>query len=303
MSIKRKTMIKRRRIVAIGVIAIVSGIFLIGGISLSDKGKAVAKDLEEVAPEKKEEVIGGVRYLPLEEDKFADDVEIVSKNLNDLITGKKGFPVRTDGKKVAYLTFDDGPSTTVTPEVLKILKEEDVKATFFVLGESVDKNSQSKELIKEIVKGGHAIGNHTYTHDYKRLYPNNIIDSEYLISEFEKTNQSLSKIIGTEFKSRVVRLPGGYWSWNGREEGKKALESNEFYNVDWNALNGDSEGGKKSEGQLLAKLKKTVDESGDTADNLVLLMHDTYGKENTAKTLKESIRYLKSKGFEFKTMK
>lgn len=303
MSIKRKTIIKRRRIVAVGVIAIVSGIFLIGGISLTDKGKAVAKDLEEVAPEKKEEVIDGVRYLPLEEDKFADDVKFVSENLNSLITGKKGFPVRTDGKKVVYLTFDDGPSTTVTPEVLKILKEENVKATFFVLGESVDKNSQSKELIKEIVKGGHAIANHTYTHDYKKLYPKNTIDSDHLISEFEKTNQSLSKIIGAEFKSRVVRLPGGYWSWNGREKAKKALENNEFYNVDWNALNGDSEGGKKSEGQLLGKLKKTVDESGDTADNLVVLMHDTYGKENTAKTLKESIEYLKSKGFEFRTMK
>ncbi|MGL4876314.1 MAG: polysaccharide deacetylase family protein [Clostridium sp.] len=302
MSIKRKNL-KKKRIIVVGVITIISSIFLVGGITSVGKGKAVAKDSEEIEKEKKDEVISGVRYLPLEEDKFADDVQVVSRNLNDLITGKKTFPIREDGKKVVYLTLDDGPSTTVTPEILKILKEEDVKATFFVLGESIDKNDVSKELIKEIAKSGHAIGNHTYTHNYKKLYPNGVIHGEYLISEFEKTNNSIGKIIGTEFKTRVVRLPGGYWSWNGRIEAKKVLEDSDFYNVDWNALNGDSEGSKKSENQLVAKLKKTVEESGEMADNLVVLMHDTYGKENTAKSLRESIKYLKSKGFEFRTMK
>jgi peptidoglycan/xylan/chitin deacetylase (PgdA/CDA1 family) len=64
-------------------------------------------------------------------------------------------------EKVVALTFDDGPHPEFTPEVLDILKKENVKATFFMIGERMEKYP---EIVKEVMKQGHLIGNHTYTH-------------------------------------------------------------------------------------------------------------------------------------------
>ena len=92
-------------------------------------------------------------------------LKMVSENTNGLLTGTKNYPVRTDGKKVAYLTFDDGPSTTNTPEILKVLDKYNVKGTFFVLGTSLKDNTKAQEILKTIAGSGHAIANHTYSHD------------------------------------------------------------------------------------------------------------------------------------------
>ena len=91
-------------------------------------------------------------YLSLEEDINAEDAVVVSENINALVTGKKRYPVRTDGKKVVYLTFDDGPSVTNTPEVLKVLDEYNVKGTFCILGKSIAKNDDSKKNIEGYCK-------------------------------------------------------------------------------------------------------------------------------------------------------
>ena len=64
-------------------------------------------------------------------------------------------------KKCVYLTFDDGPIPEVTPQLLDLLKKEDVKATFFMVGENIDKHP---EVFAQVLKAGHAIGNHTYNH-------------------------------------------------------------------------------------------------------------------------------------------
>nr|WP_244310763.1 polysaccharide deacetylase family protein [Paenibacillus ottowii] len=75
-------------------------------------------------------------------------------------------PEGINGKKVVYLSFDDGPSITVTPKILDILKEENVKATFFLVGKAVEENEVTKKITKRLIREGHAIGNHTYSHDY-----------------------------------------------------------------------------------------------------------------------------------------
>ena len=78
-----------------------------------------------------------------------------------------------DGKKMVFLTFDDGSSTTVTPEILKILKANDVRATFFVTGENIERGGKAAEdLIKQSFEYGNAIANHSWSHDYHTLYPN-----------------------------------------------------------------------------------------------------------------------------------
>ncbi len=242
-------------------------------------------------------------YLELKDDPNADDASIISKNISDLLKGNKNYPVRTDGKKVAYLTFDDGPSTTNTPNILKVLDQYNIKGTFFIVGKTLENNEEAKKLLKEIAKDGHAIGNHTYSHNYKYLYPNGTINVDNIINDLNKNDSLMKSILGKDFSSRVIRLPGGYWSWNGRTNLKNKLVELGLESIDWNALNGDAEGKKKNEDELFARFKETVDNLGENADSITILMHDTYGKENTVKTLPRIIEYLKERGFEFRTIK
>ena len=94
-------------------------------------------------------------------------------------------------EKVAYLTFDDGPSPNVTPKVLDILKEENVKASFFVIGKYVD---SYPEITRRTYEEGHFIANHSYDHDNKILYKS---ESSF-IDEIKKTDLAISNAIGVE---------------------------------------------------------------------------------------------------------
>ena len=181
-------------------------------------------------------------------------------------------------EKTAYLTFDDGPSNN-THEILDILKQYNIKATFFVLGSSIDANEGAKDILKEEVKRGHAIANHTYGHDYSYLYPGRVMNVKNILSDLEKSQNAMKAVLGKDFSTRVIRFPGGYWSWEGRTAMKEALEQNQYYNVDWNALNKDAEGTKKNAEQLVQCAKESVKALGPDADSVVLLMHDTYGKD------------------------
>lgn len=213
-------------------------------------------------------------------------------------------PEGADGKKVAYLTFDDGPSTTVTPKILDILKEKGVHATFFTVGKYVDSGEESKKLIERINNEGHAIGIHTYTHNYDILYPmksdgKRYANADNIMSEINKTKKSLQSILGSDFNTSAVRLPGGHMSWKGLEETDKRFVEQGYHSIDWNEMTGDAEGkGKKTPDQLLNFLK-----SQHQYEKAIILMHDTYGKENTATALPNVIDYLKEQGYTFKTIK
>lgn len=258
---------------------------------------------ENVPKEEEKPKLDNSGYLALKDDPNADDAAMVSQNTNDLLKGTKQYPVRTDGKKVVYLTFDDGPSTTNTPTVLQTLDKYNVKATFFVMGKSLNANDQAKELLKEIAKDGHAIGNHTYSHNYNYLYPDRTMNVNNIINDINKNEKLMQDVLGKDFSTRVIRFPGGYWSWNGREPMKNKMNEFDIQNIDWNALNGDAEGKKKNADELVAFLKKSVESLGPNADSIVVLMHDTYGKAETAKALPQIIEYFQSKGYEFRTIK
>ena len=248
-------------------------------------------------------IVDNSGYLSFEEDPNADDAAMVAENTKGLLNGTKHYPVRTDGKKVVYLTFDDGPSTTNTPGILDVLDRYNVKATFFILGKSIEGNEEAKNILKETAKRGHAIANHTYSHDYSYLYPNRTMNVDNIVSDIEKNNSIMKEVLGEDFSTRVIRFPGGYWSWEGRTAMKEAMEQNGYYTVDWNALNKDAEGKPKNADELLQSTKETVEALGPEADSVVLLMHDTYGKEETVKALPQIIEYLQEKEFEFRTIK
>ena len=265
----------------------------------SSEDKEVTGNSEEVEGN----IVDNSGYLSFEEDPNADDAAMVAENTKGLLNGTKHYPVRTDGKKVVYLTFDDGPSTTNTPGILDVLDRYNVKATFFTLGKSIEGNEEAKNILKETARRGHAIANHTYSHDYSYLYPNRTMNVDNIISDIEKNNSIMKEVLGEDFSTRVIRFPGGYWSWEGRTAMKESMEQNGYYNVDWNALNKDAEGKQKNADELLQSTKETVEALGPDADSIVLLMHDTYGKEETVKALPQIIEYFQEKGFEFRTIK
>ncbi|MBE6090514.1 MAG: polysaccharide deacetylase [Clostridium beijerinckii] len=233
----------------------------------------------------------------VQSDSNVDDVASVEKFLTQQVKGQKIED--TDGKKVVYLSFDDGPSETNTPSILKTLKDENVKATFFVLGKAIDQSETNKNLLKQEVEEGHAIGNHSYSHNYKYLYPNGSVNTNNFMSEINKTNESLKKVLGEDFSTRAIRFPGGHMSWKNTGEVDKIMKEKDYHYVDWNALSKDAEGPHKNADQLTEEVKKTV----GNKTKVVLLMHDTYGKEETAKALPGIIEYLKNQGYEFRIFK
>ncbi len=204
-----------------------------------------------------------------------------------------------NGEKIVFLTFDDGTSTTVTPKILKTLKDDDVKATFFVTGANIERSGKvAEDLLKQEFEEGHAIANHSYSHDYGILYPNRTLDLEAFKADFKKTDDILKRVLGPYFSTEVIRCPGGHMSWKGMEPLDKYIAENSMASIDWNALSGDAEGKKKSPEELY---NYAVEHSGEK-EMVVVLMHDTYGKENTAKALPQLIKYYKENGYQFKVL-
>lgn len=235
-------------------------------------------------------------YLPLEADNNATDAREVQSRLTEWNYQ------REDNEKVAYLTFDDGPSEYVTDEILDVLKEKDVKATFFVLGSMVDKNDYAKKALKRIVKEGHAIGNHGYSHRYDVLYPGNVVNVDSFMADMKKSEDAMKDVLGDSFSTNVIRFPGGHGSWDTSAIDPVLQEKGYSY-IDWNTLNGDAESQGLSSEQLLGRLKETVSDLEGNNDVIVVLMHDTDEKQSTAQYLSNAIDYLRSQGYEFKTLK
>lgn len=255
--------------------------------------KAEAERLEEERKRKEEEEakkkMVGVNH---EAKQYTYDARKIQERLAN-------YDYSNNGKKMVFLTFDDGSSTTVTPEILKALKENDVRATFFVTGENIERGGQkAKDLIKESFEYGNAIANHSYTHDYKVLYPGRTLNLDNFLADFNKTDELLKEILGPYFSTRVIRCPGGHMSWKGMDQLDNYLDENNMASIDWNALIADAEGKKKNAQELLDYAINT----SQGKDIVVLLMHDTYGKEETAKALPTIIKYFKDNGYEFKTL-
>jgi len=202
------------------------------------------------------------------------------------------YPPKKDDK-VIYLTFDDGPSSKVTPQILDILKQYNIKATFFVIGQHAEKNP---DLIKRISKEGHIIANHTYSHNYDYIYSS----PEAFIEEINKTSNIVSDILGNDSNLGVFRFPGGAFR-EEKAEFKELLIQNNIAYVNWNCLTGDSEVTSPVSSDLIAKAKRTSRDSGQ--NSLVMLMHDAGAKQSTADALPAIIDYFKGQGFRFDSLK
>lgn len=200
----------------------------------------------------------------------------------------------SSSKKVCYLTFDDGPNNSITPQVLDILRRYDIKATFFQVGSLIEANP---DICRRVYEEGHLIGNHSYSHTYAKLYENN----DSFLNEFKTTAELIKNITGEDYFP-IVRFPGGSHNigtyGEAKQEYKKLLAENKFYYCDWNALSGDSEGSYKTVEQLVKRVKSSV----NGKNQAVVLMHDAGNKKQTVEALPEILEYLISEGYEFSTL-
>ncbi|AIQ11153.1 polysaccharide deacetylase [Paenibacillus durus] len=189
-------------------------------------------------------------------------------------------------QKTVYLTFDDGPSA-VTPKVLEILRREQVKATFFVIG---DQAETRPELINAIWEQGNAIGNHTYDHNYKDLYSG----FTYFWSQIKKTEEIVRQITGV--RPQLVRAPGGTYG-HFDDTYFHLMKQAGYLAADWTVDSGDS----VRRGVPAAEiLKNSVQDT--QSSRVVLLLHDGAGHQESAKALPEIIKKYKAAGYVFKTL-
>lgn len=193
--------------------------------------------------------------------------------------------------KRAFLTFDDGPSS-ITNTILDILKQENVKATFFVLGNRVEKNP---EAVKRMYDEGHYIANHGYTHVYENIYAS----PETVLDEYNKCNDAVKNAIGVqEYNSHLFRFPGGLVGGKYadiKNQANELLKQNNIMHIDWNALNGDAETNNLSIDFEMSRLQETT----QNKNSVVVLMHDAPLKKVTAEALPQIITYLRDQGYEF----
>lgn len=202
-------------------------------------------------------------------------------------------------EKTVFLTFDDGPSKN-TPKVLDILNKYGVHGTFFVLGGQVKGGAN---YIKRIYNEGNAIGNHSYTHDFATLYPKNKINVSTYMNEYYKTENALKSVLGNNFNTKVVRMPGGensrqYYKDPNLPELRNKFSNEGIASIDWNALNGDAEGKRYTVSQMVDYVKR----SSAGQKHVVVLMHDAAAKGLTVEALPQVIEYFKSQGYNFKVI-
>ena len=196
------------------------------------------------------------------------------------------------GDHVVYLTFDDGPNKANTEKILQILKEENIHATFFLTGQNV---RLYPDVVKEIYQSGNAIGVHSYTHDYKKIYAS----PQAYIDELLQTDTLIYNAIGV--RPVISRTPGGtqghftsaFW---------QAIQDIGYIEVGWNALTGDADGTGKTAEKEIANVKNQMALRPYLHSHLVILMHDASGHEATVEALPTIISMLKEQGYTFRVV-
>lgn len=171
----------------------------------------------------------------------------------------------SDYKRV-FLTFDDGPSKSVTIPILDILKQNNVKATFFVLGSNAERYP---EIVKRAYQEGHYIANHSFTHVYSNIYSS----PQAVLDEYNRTETAIKKAIGDQtYNSRVFRFPGGTSGGKYADiktEAVNLLNQNSVAHLDWNALTADA-AGLDNVNDMMSYVESTM----GNKNSVVILMHD-----------------------------
>ena len=205
-------------------------------------------------------------------------------------------------KPTAFLTFDDGPNNN-TDAILDILKENNIKATFFIIANQLEGNKKEQDRLKRIAEEGHTIATHSYSHDYSKIYSS----KEAFFEDIDKSAAIIEEVCG--IKPTMIRLPGGTASAKGFckkygtdtlfKEIMEELQARGFTNSDWNIDTRDW-----SQDSSVNSIVSSVS-SGASArlksqyKTALVLMHN---KQKTVDSLQQSITALQNLGYTFEAM-
>ena len=185
-------------------------------------------------------------------------------------------------EKQVYLTFDDGPSNSVTTPVLDTLKAEKIKATFFIVS---DRGRGREELLKRIAQEGHTLGVHSSTHNYSQIYASD----EALLKDIDECAAFIKETTGVT--PACYRFPGG----NVTQERRALVKEHGYRIVEWNAVCGDAE----PKGATADELVQTALKTAKGKTKVVLLLHDSAFHKATAEALPKIIYAFREQGYTF----
>lgn len=235
-------------------------------------------------------ILGIIIFLNILNQKSAIET-FHSYTYQELLAPKREVIKSTEGEKICYLTFDDGPSKN-TIKILDILKQYDVKATFFVIGNCICE--ENRYILERIIEEGHAIGLHANNHVYEKFYAN---DTSFL-EDYECLYQTLKEDYGIE--TSLFRFPGGsackYLYGKGREYVNKMQERG-FSCFDWNVTGEDSVGN-----PTVYSIQKNVFDRVFRYEKPIILLHDSCIADMTVDALPGMIEKIKQNEYQFATL-
>ena len=240
-----------------------------------------------------------------------------SKIYIEVGTSVKLYANEIESNKIIYLTFDDGPIVNYsdkalenvyhnTGEILDILDQYGIKATFFLVGEQMVKSDRA-HFVTDVYQRGHLVACHSFSHNFNTIY-NSTLD---FLSDVKVFENELKNILGDDIYAsldKYIRFPGGtnnsYINKQQRIDFINLMRENGYKLYDWTLLTNDADDRYRLEGEsdkdyYIRSLKEGLETNKDSGKPLILLMHD---KNSTKNTLSEILNYLVSEGYYFDTI-
>ena len=279
--INRSQRVKRLKKMILWTIALAILIPVIGCILLSVRvfqlKKQVAVLTEQLPTEEMQEEASGV-YETTKVEESVRDTETKAEE------PAKINPVQSSGKKV-YLTFDDGPSSN-TDQILDILKDYDVKATFFVVGKT---DERSVKAYQRIVEEGHTLAMHSYSHKYDEIYES----KEAFARDLNSLQEYLYETTGVW--PRIYRFPGGSSNTVSKVDMQELIEYLTDIGItyfDWNVASGDAVSRTLPAETIVNNCLSGIEKQKES----VILMHDASNKGTTIEALPQIIEAIQEQG-------
>lgn len=279
--INRSQRVKRLKKMILWTISLAILIPVIGCIVLSVRvfqlKKQVAVLTEQLSTEEMQEEASGV-YETTKVEESVRDTETKAEE------PAKINPVKSSGKKV-YLTFDDGPSSS-TDQILDILKDYDVKATFFVVGKT---DERSVKAYQRIVEEGHTLAMHSYSHKYDEIYES----KEAFARDLNSLQEYLYETTGVW--PRIYRFPGGSSNTVSKVDMQELIEYLTDIGItyfDWNVASGDAVSRTLPAETIVNNCLSGIEKQKES----VILMHDASNKGTTIEALPQIIEAIQEQG-------
>ena len=279
--INRSQRVKRLKKMILWTIALAILIPVIGCILLSVRvfqlKKQVAVLTEQLPTEEMQEEASGV-YETTKVEESVRDTETKAEE------PAKINPVKSSGKKV-YLTFDDGPSSN-TDQILDILKDYDVKATFFVVGKT---DERSVKAYQRIVEEGHTLAMHSYSHRYDEIYES----KEAFARDLNSLQEYLYETTGVW--PRIYRFPGGSSNTVSKVDMQELIAYLTDIGItyfDWNVASGDAVSRTLPAETIVNNCLSGIEKQKES----VILMHDASNKGTTIEALPQIIEAIQEQG-------